>query len=277
MWVDHEDRPCSIREHHALTDVMGSSAIRQMFTGEQPSAESADMGNAVAWLVYTCPTEWDSESAVVIERPSFRGQPDKLRHWKATHPENIGLTKTKMLEARQMADAVQAHEFMRALIGCGELQAEHTVIARDEETGILAKARPDFRLPGVRNDDLKISALAEPGDYVRAVRNYGYDVQGALYEGIDCDRYGLTELPEGYNLIVVSSKTLKVGVFGLKHWLPRGRRILRAGLRMRAHLLATGKPIPTMWEVPQQLPGPTRWDDTIERRMLSHADHVCSR
>ena len=48
-WVDHQDLECSIEEHHEH-EALGSTALRQLYTAQEPTQASADMGNAVGWL-----------------------------------------------------------------------------------------------------------------------------------------------------------------------------------------------------------------------------------
>ncbi len=275
MWVDHQDYPSTIRQHHAH-EAVGSSALRRLLTDEQPSQENADLGNALGWLAVTPAAKWDAPSAEVVQRPDFRGRPQQLQHWLATNPEVIGLTKSNMKLARQMADALQASDAVKALVGSQHVQHEHTVIARHERTGVLAKARPDWRVPGLRIDDLKMTKASDPTGLATSVRNCGYDVQQGLYHRIEADRYGLERLRDGANLIVVSRTTFKVGTFGLANWLARGERILERLLDLQALKMERQEPPLTMLEVPQQLPPPTRWDRTQEERIIAHVEQQCA-
>ncbi|MEM9462105.1 MAG: PD-(D/E)XK nuclease-like domain-containing protein [Myxococcota bacterium] len=278
-WVDHEDYPCSIREHHEHP-ALGSTALRRLFTAEEPRKNTANLGNAVGWLAITERAQWDAPSAVVVQREDFRGRPEALKQWERDHPDVIGLTKAQMVEARELANALQAHPHIEALVGSlhvEHVKHEHTVIATHAQTGVVCKARPDFRVDGLRIDDIKITRESDPSDFARQVRQHWLHVQAALYHDIDCTRHGLTRLRDGYTIIAVSRATKRVAAFGLANWLDEGRKVLDAALRLAAYRAEGDAHVPTMWERPQQLPPPSRWDQELTKRIVRHVDRVIPR
>ena len=83
----------------------------------------------------------------------------------------------------QMAASVRAHPTAGALLSAGI--AEQSIFWRDEATGVLLRARPDWlhvnttgRLIVV---DLKTTASANPGEFTGSASKFGYFAQQAWY------------------------------------------------------------------------------------------------
>lgn len=97
---------------------------------------------------------------------------------------NAGRTIISLEERDQlhrMRDAVMAHPAARALLTGAKYVTEHSVYARDPETGELRRVRPDlWRFDGIVGD-LKTTDDASPEGFARSIAKWGYDVQHPYY------------------------------------------------------------------------------------------------
>lgn len=277
-FIEHRDYPSTIREHHAH-EALGSSALRRYLTDEQPKKGAANMGNAVGWLATTPQDQWEADDAHVVQRPNLQGYPGGIAGWEADNPSKLGLPKAEYAMAVAMATAVREHKTVRRLLESPNLQIEHTVLAKHAETGVLCKARPDLRVPGVWIGDIKISRSATPLGFRYAVSDYGYDLQAALYHDIEASRFALERLRFPFDLIVVSREPPhKVGHYSMPDsWMERGRRMLGACLRLRQLHQKTGERPPVWWEQHQYLPGPSKRDREEDERVSKHVHDLWNR
>ena len=278
-WVDHEDYPCTIEEHHALSHIPGSSALRRYLTDAQPTEKSGRMGNAVGWLATTPPELWSAETnptAAVQLRPSMAGKPGGVAEWEAERPGVIGLTEAEWTLATGMATALREDDWLGRVLDALTIQVEHTVLATHAPTGVRCKARPDLRIPGLWTGDLKITRETNPLRLRYAMTDFGYAAQSAMYHDIEASRHGLHELKHGHTLIVVS-ETSPHAVSRIPidaDWMTLGRRMLHAELALRAAHQQTGE-WPGKWsEGLQRLPPPTRDQRDLVRRIEDHVRRI---
>lgn len=116
-------------------------------------------------LVLIPAAEWRSDAvkAQVAEVRTAGGVPLKAADWDAVHG---------------MAGALQAHPFASKLLSGGV--PERTLIWRDDETGVMCRAKVDWLAPdGIV--DYKTCDKASPEHLRKAVHNYGYHIQAAFY------------------------------------------------------------------------------------------------
>lgn len=277
-WIDHVDHPCTIEEHHAH-EALGSSSLRRYLTDEQPTVKTGHLGSAVGWLATTPEARWGEPGAAVVERPNLQGYPGGIEGWRRDNPGVIGLPRKEYGLATAMATALQADPYLSTLLRSPLVQVEHTVVARHARTGVLCKARPDLRLPGVWLGDLKITSASDLLGFAHKIGDYGYDAQAGLYEGIEASRYGLDHLRCGYDLIVVTRdaphRVCVVPIAG--PWLARGRRIVEHELDLRRLHKTTQVRPPLWWEgriAADDVPPPTRYDQERERRIREHVQRA---
>jgi hypothetical protein len=119
---------------------------------------------------------------------------------------------------------------------------EHTLVYRDEETGIWLKARPDA-IPNSSGDygDLKCTNSVLDDDLERTIGEWDYPMQGALVGEASQRVLGLEMT--SFNLVFVESKQPHCAQT-VSLWpadLERGVRQNRAALRMFARCMQTGE------------------------------------
>ena len=105
--------------------------------------------------------------------------------------------------AVQAAIAVRKHPIAASLLREGE--AEVSMLARDEETGLGIRGRADWVRPSGSLVDLKTSRSAERRSYWYSVRDYRYDVQAAFYLDL-AKRCGVESEEQIFYWIVVEPK-----------------------------------------------------------------------
>lgn len=103
---------------------------------------------------------------------------------KAIYAEGKTPLLTKDLaKVHEMADAIRSHETAATLLSNGK--AEQSLYWRDQATGIMRRARPDW-LPNVTGSrlvipDYKTAVSADENDFAKAAGDYGYHCQEAWY------------------------------------------------------------------------------------------------
>lgn len=119
----------------------------------------------------------------------FAVRPDTFNDWRtkasqAWRDEQIASGKTVILPQHLIAieairDRLKAHPLVQQGVLDGLI--EHTVVCKDEATGVWLKIRPDVvpQADGVLVD-LKTTTDASPDAVRRTIANFGYPMQGAL-------------------------------------------------------------------------------------------------
>jgi len=139
----------------------------------RPAKKAFDVGHAAHKLVLGAGPELvriDAEkwlsNAVKAEVAAVReagGVPLKPADWDAVHA---------------MADALREHPLASKLFVDGA--PEQTLVWRDEETGVMCRAKTDW-LTAHGIVDYKSCDKAEPGHLRKSVFNFGYHIQAAFY------------------------------------------------------------------------------------------------
>ena len=88
-----------------------------------------------------------------------------------------------LAKVHEMADALRSHETAATLLSNGK--AEQSLYWRDQATGIMRRARPDW-LPNVTGSrlvvpDYKTAVSADETDFAKAAGDYGYHCQAPWY------------------------------------------------------------------------------------------------
>lgn len=140
---------------------------------------------------------------------------------------------------KAMRDALLRHEFAAASFKRGKF--EPTLAWQDEETGIWLRARPDFLPDALQHiPDYKTATSAKPSEFSKAVFNYGYAQQAALYlDGIKAVTG--TEPQSFYFVVQEKEPPYVISVIALEqaaiHW---GRIMNRKAIHTFARCLETG-------------------------------------
>jgi hypothetical protein len=162
--------------------------------------------------------------------------------------------------AAALADDPLAMELLQGAV-------EQTLVARDPETGIWLRARPDV-IPTADGTfaDLKTTPSVVDTDLWRTMRNYGYRMQGALIWQV-CELLGLPF--DGFVLVFIEKKfPFCVRIIDMSDEdLSRGRRQNRAMLRVMKRCVDTGEwPGP---ETPRTFSPATSEAEYIDARLAS--------
>jgi len=156
---------------------------------EQPrDTDAMRLGRAVDTLVFE-PEEFEKGFAVRpetyidqkgIEKPfNLRSTACRAILDEMTASGRDVLSAKQHEQARGMADAMLAHPKAAEFIFTGEAQV--CVVWDDADTGMRCKARLDWLTDGQWIVDLKTSRDGSPDGFPRAIVNYGYHVQAAMY------------------------------------------------------------------------------------------------
>jgi len=205
------------------------------------------------------------DKTTAIEKPWHMGA-DYCKQWVAS-AEASGRTVVKpaeidkimpMVASLRLEPLVQA-DVLRGLV-------EHSIIVRDEETGLWLKTRPDV----IPNDgdyvDVKITSNVTDYSIMRSIRDFGYHMQGALMWEV-CDQL---KLPfNSFTLLLIENEEpFCVRAVPLTDEdLSLGRLQCRAMIRQTAICLANG-----VWPGPGEgdlrpLPLPTAERESIQTRL----------
>jgi hypothetical protein len=177
-----------------------------------------------------------------IGAQAWNGNATVCKEWLA-HCEGLGLTVLKpadILAIRGMAEGLQKNALVKQGILNGLI--EHSIIYRDEETGIWVKCRPDsIPTDALDCSDLKSMADVSDASIDKSIGDYLYNVQGALVG--QAFRAVVGREMSSFSL-VCSRKTrpFSARVKTLKPAdLELGEQIIHASLRLFADALASGK------------------------------------
>lgn len=106
---------------------------------------------------------------------------DVQAEWLKNNGHRQVLTAEQWDQLHRMRDAVMAHPAAKALLTGCKYVTEHSVYARDPQTGELRRCRPDlWRFDGILGD-LKSTEDASPEAFARSIAKWGYDVQHPYY------------------------------------------------------------------------------------------------
>lgn len=170
--------------HTGLLQVLRSPAhFRSWLVQPREPTPAMQFGTAVHMAVLE-PQRFQATYAEcpAYDRRTKEGR-EKAAEWEAANGGKTPLAPEQMSAIGTIREALRAHAGAARLLGAG--RPEVSAFWTDEETGIECKARADF-LSGWpdRPDtvvDLKTTQNAGAESFARAVANFGYDVQAALY------------------------------------------------------------------------------------------------
>lgn len=150
------------------------------------SQSVADIGNAVHAMLL------EPEKNMVISGPSDRrGNAWKEAYKDAEQNGNILLTSGDYYQVKAMSDSVMSNPHAAGLLEDANRVCEASILAKDPETGIVLKCRPDLLLEK-QNEiwDVKTCQSADPRAFKKTIFDLGYDVSGAFYRKV-CRMHGM--------------------------------------------------------------------------------------
>lgn len=171
---------------------------------------------------------WDSWEAEHGNKVALSTEPGTDPHWNPSEWDQI----------HRMRDAVEASPYASTFLAEGI--AEQSVYARDPETGLLMRCRPDFWSSA--HDvivDLKMARDASLAGFARACADFRYHVQDAFY--LDCNYYA-GRTARGFIFVACEpAPPYAVGVYALPaKWRNVARAMYTQELRVYAQCLESG-------------------------------------
>lgn len=212
-------------EYHAADAVNRGSVVQyaadpaEWAAGKEASdADALRFGRAVHTAVLE-PELYDP-SVVAIKSTSTKTFKEAL----SEHAGRLVLTEDEFDQVGHMARAVREHEGAQALLSGGETEVSY--FWEDGETGLLCKARLDYRGRGYAVD---LKTTGNPvSAFSKSVYSYDYDIQAAFYlDGAN----ELEEQPLEVFYFVVVQKPPRYGD------IARWKRILQLGGGVRLYVM----------------------------------------
>ncbi|MGV9756987.1 PD-(D/E)XK nuclease-like domain-containing protein [Streptomyces tricolor] len=178
-------------QYHADRTSISSSGLRALLPpgcpaqfkydrdNPRPPKKEFDFGHVSHKLVLG-----EGSQVEIVEYPDWRTL-DARDQRDAAHAEGrIPILSKDYEVAEAMADAVRRHPIAGPLFQPGTGRAELSIFWTDQETGVRCRIRPDWlkELPGLALcADYKSCRDANPEAVSRAIRDYSYHQQDALY------------------------------------------------------------------------------------------------
>lgn len=200
----------SNEQYHLCTQAVSSTALKEMYYGKNPQLcyqkyikRSLPFHQTDAMLVGA------ATHKLILEPRSFKKEfavwngtrrGEAWKEFKETEAGKDIITQTQYDDIRRMRDAVMKHPEARKLLSGGE--PEQSVFWRDDETGLLCRARADYNKT-LKNGtkvlvDLKTCRSAEPEKFIKEMINLGYPIQEAMYrEGFQADAFAFIAIEKG--------------------------------------------------------------------------------
>lgn len=197
-------------QYHADCTSISSSGLRALLDpgcpaqfkydrdNPQPPKKEFDLGHAAHALVLG-----DGPKLEVVEGARWDTTAAKAKVKALRAKGIVPLKEHEMEQVQAMADAIRQHPQAGPLFALGNGVAERSIFWTHKETGVRVRVRPDWLI--VRPEvtvvvDLKTTTDASPGAVSKAISNYSYHQQGALYlDGVEAA--GLA--PEGGRFVFV--------------------------------------------------------------------------
>lgn len=160
-----------------------------------------NVGSA-AHLLFMPPREWAAH-IVEIDADSYRGDEARRRRDRAYRDGKVPLLEWESRAIIGMHDALMAHPQATKAFKGG--RPERTLVARDPQTGVWLKARPDYMPDEARYIvDYKTARSAHPRMFRRQVYDLGYYIQAPWY--LDVARLALGREPDEFWFVVQETK-----------------------------------------------------------------------
>lgn len=152
-----------------------------------PDAEKSyfDLGKAIHTLFLQ---PWLFDASYVCQPVAIKVRRSKAwDEFKAAADANgqVVLTQDQWNDMPILRNSLEHHPRAKALVSGGV--AERSIFARDKETGLVIKCRPDYLIPdgdGGLIIDLKSDASADPRFFGAKAKKLGYHIQDALYTDV---------------------------------------------------------------------------------------------
>jgi hypothetical protein len=178
-------------EYHADKTSISSTGLRKLLApscpaqfkydrdNPQPPKREFDLGNAVHTAVLG-----EGHDIAVLDYPDWKKADARALRDAAYDEGKVPLLPKERDQVEAMAAAIRQHPLAGPLFTPGTGVAEQSLYWTDPATGVRCRVRPDWlkQLPGLTLAvDLKTTKDASPEAVSRAIRDYSYHQQDALY------------------------------------------------------------------------------------------------
>lgn len=161
--------------------------------------------------------------------------------WEAENPNRTAISGDEYYQSLAIADILHANSTVRELLRGGH--NERSVFAKDPETGVLVKCRPDADaiITGRRIlTDLKTTERASPDDFMWSAYRYGYFRQAPFYSDV-CGWEGSEQAVDSFFFIAVEKEPPYAYIIyeAAPRFMQRGRDAYRSALNEYAACLSS--------------------------------------
>lgn len=145
----------------------------------QPPKREFDLGNAVHTAVLG-----EGHDIVIVDYPDYKKLDARAARDAAYAEGKVPLLPKEKQQVDAMAKAIREHPLAGPLFAPGTGVAERSLYWTDPATGVRCRVRPDWlkEMPGLTLAvDFKTTKDANPEAVSRAIRDYSYHQQDAMY------------------------------------------------------------------------------------------------
>jgi hypothetical protein len=207
----------SNEQYHQCTNAVSSSALKDLYETKNPAyCHAKYIKRIIPHKETPALIIGQATHKLILEYRSFKkefavweGGRKSGALWndfKITHDGKTILSKADYDSIRRLRDAVMRNpEANKLLAGCN---FEESVFWRDDETGVMCRARADAVKTQSNSKiivDLKTTLCAEPTKFIRDLIKLNYPIQEAMYmEGFQADAFAFIAVEKGdFNTVQV--------------------------------------------------------------------------
>lgn len=147
-----------------------------------PPTEAMEFGSAVHSI-----TLGNGAEVVPVDAKSWQTKSAQAERLEIRASGRIPLLDAQFQTAHEMAVALRRHPLAAKLLDPSRGKAERSLFWRDEKTGVMLRARPDWLPEPVEGErllvpDIKTILEVDPESIAKSMANYAYPMQADFYE-----------------------------------------------------------------------------------------------
>lgn len=147
-----------------------------------PPTEAMEFGSAVHSIALG-----NGAEVVPVEAKSWVGNAAQGARREIRASGRIPLLEAQFQTAHEMSVALRRHPIAAKLLDPSRGKAERSLFWRDEKTGVMLRARPDWLPEAVEGErllvpDIKTILEVDPESIAKSMAKYAYPMQGDFYE-----------------------------------------------------------------------------------------------
>lgn len=148
----------------------------------QPPTEAMEFGSAVHSIALG-----NGAEVVPVDAKSWQGSAAQAERREIRASGRIPLLESQFQTANEMCVALRRHPLAAKLLDPSRGKAERSLFWRDEQTGVMCRARPDWLPETVEGErllvpDIKTIPEVDPDSIAKSLANYAYPMQADFYE-----------------------------------------------------------------------------------------------